>query len=196
MERNLHIDQSELNRIAAGEESAFRLLYDTFHQQVYNQALYYLQSPERASDATQEVFLKLWAKRNVLAEVKDLKSFIFILARNIIISDLRKKVFVQYLDEEASLLQEDTSLPDKQLSFKEAMQIVQEAIDHLSPQQKKAYTLSRTEGLSYAEIAKQMDLSPETVKTHIKQALKSLRTYLSERSVDLGLLIIFLLNHR
>jgi DNA-directed RNA polymerase specialized sigma24 family protein len=46
--------------------------------------------------------------------------------------------------------------------------------------------------MNYEEIAREMELSPETVRTHIKQALKSLRKYLSERSINLALLLLFL----
>ena len=189
----LHIDHDILVQAAGGEESAFRHLYDNFHRQVFNQAYSYLQSAERANDAVQEVFLKLWATREKLSEVRNFKSYLFIIARNIIISDLRKKVLHKYLDEEAAMVEEDTILPDKQLSYKESMELVQKAIDALPPQQKKAYTFSRTLGLNHEEIATEMNISPETVKTHIKQALKSLRKYLSDRHVDLAMLIIFIL---
>lgn len=191
-----HIAGDLLNRIAEGDETAFRTLYDQFHKQVYNQAYNYLQDPGLASDAVQNVFVKIWMVRDKLREVKNPRNYIFIVARNIIISDLRKKVFHKYLDEELAMLEEDTKLPDKQLSLKESMEIIHKAIENLSPQQKKAYTLSRTNGLSIEEISKEMEISQETVKTHIKQSLKSLRKYLSDHSIDLALLIVFILRNR
>lgn len=194
--REIHIDSTLLARIAEGEEIAFRELYDQFNKQVFTQAYNYLQSSELASDAVQEVFIKIWSARLRLPEVKDIKSFIFIVTRNVIVSDLRKKVFHHHLNEETELLQADTVLPDRQLSLKESMAIVLEAIHHLTPQQRKVYTLSRTVGLSHDEIAKQMGISTETVRTHIKQALRSLRKYLSDRSVDLAMLILFIISSR
>lgn len=191
-----HTDPEMLQAVAAGDEPSFRRLYDRYHASVFQQAIYYLQSEELASDAVQDVFIKLWDKKEKLAEVADVKAYIFIVARNIIISSLRKRVFHRQLDEEFEMLEEDTHLPDRQLSFKEALRIVQEGIQSLPSQQQRAYTLSRTGGLSHEAIAKEMALSPETVKTHIKQALKGLRAYLASRSVDLGLLIIFFLHCR
>lgn len=192
----LHNESELLQAIATGDEASFRQLYNQFHLTVFQQAFHYLQSEELASDAVQDIFIKLWDKKEKLAEVKDVKAYIFIVARNIIISTLRKKVFHHRLDEELEMIEEDTHLPDRQLSYKESLQIIQEGINSLPQQQQKAYTLSRTQGLSHEEIAKEMRISTETVKTHIKQALKSLRAYLTSRSVDLGVLIIFLLRCR
>jgi RNA polymerase sigma-70 factor (ECF subfamily) len=187
------IDKNLLVQVAEGDEKAFRRLYDLFNKQVFSQAYIYLQSSELANDAVQEVFIRIWSSKEKLADVKDIRNYIFIVARNVIISDLRRRVLHQYLDEEMEMMDDQTILPDRQLSLKESMKIIQEAIENLSPQQRTAYTLSRNNGLSYDEIAKQMDISLPTVKTHISLALKSLRNYLSQHSVDLALLIIFLI---
>lgn len=187
------IDKNLLVQVAEGDEKAFRHLYDLFNKQVFSQAYIYLQSSELANDAVQEVFIRIWSNKEKLADVKHIRNYIFIVARNVIISDLRRRVLHQYLDEEMEMMDDQTLLPDRQLSLKESMKIIQEAIENLSPQQRTAYTLSRNNGLSYDEIAKQMDISLPTVKTHISLALKSLRNYLSQHSVDLALLIIFLI---
>lgn len=187
------IDKNLLLQVTEGNEKAFRHLYNHFHKPVFSQAYIYLQSAELANDAVQEVFIKIWSSKEKLADVKDIRNYIFIVARNVIISDLRKKVLHQYLDEEIEMMDDQTILPDRQLSLKESTKIIQEAIENLSPQQRMAYTLSRNNGLSYEEIAKQMDISLPTVKTHISLALKSLRNYLSQRSVDLALLVVFLM---
>ncbi|MBV4360395.1 RNA polymerase sigma factor [Pinibacter aurantiacus] len=190
-----HIDKELLVLISEGDEGAFRMLYDQYHKQIFSQAYIYLKSSELASDMVQEVFVKIWSARQKLPEVIDIKSYIFIVTRNIIVSDLRKKIFHRYLDQEAESIEADGILPDRQLSLKESMAIVHKAIEGFPTQQKKTYTLSRVHGLSHDEIAKELNISVETVKSHIKQALKSLRKYLSENSLDLCILLLFVVRN-
>jgi RNA polymerase sigma-70 factor (ECF subfamily) len=58
--------------------------------------------------------------------------------------------------------------------------MLQEAVDHLPPQLNRSFLLSRMAGMSHAEIASQMKLSPLTVKSHIARALTFIRAYLQE----------------
>jgi RNA polymerase sigma-70 factor (ECF subfamily) len=58
--------------------------------------------------------------------------------------------------------------------------IIEAAILQLSPQRKKVFTLSRKEGMTHEEIARELNLSPSTIKRTISDALESIRTYLKE----------------
>ena len=66
---------------------------------------------------------------------------------------------------------------------------LQHALDHLSPQQKLIFTLSRNEGMKHEEIASQLNISRNTVKTHLVHALKTLRVLLHFHSDNVLLLI-------
>ena len=181
-------------RVANGDEHAFRVLYDTYYDLVYRRAFTFLHSSELASDVVQEVFIKIWNYRAKLPEINNIKNFIFVVARNQIITDLRRKALVSYnVNEDADVAEDESFLPDNQLSLKQVRAIVNDAIEQLSPQQKIAFKLSRNEGLSYAEIAKQMELSPLTVKTHISKAIQSIRQYLDSHATDLSMILFLFL---
>ncbi|HKP32095.1 MAG TPA: RNA polymerase sigma-70 factor [Chitinophagaceae bacterium] len=191
---SIHIERALAMRVANGDEHAFRVLYDTYYDLVYRRAFTFLHSSELASDVVQEVFIKIWNYRAKLPEINNIKNFIFVVARNQIITDLRRKALVSYnVNEDADVAEDESFLPDNQLSLKQVRAIVNDAIEQLTPQQKIAFKLSRNEGLSYAEIAKQMELSPLTVKTHISKAIQSIRQYLDSHATDLSMILFLFL---
>jgi RNA polymerase sigma-70 factor (ECF subfamily) len=172
-----------LQLIAQNDGVAFKSVFDHYWDRIYSMALTYLKSPLFAEDAVQEVFVKLWNNRQQLPGVRKFDSYLFIIARNEIISTLRKKVvhtpFDQYLSNE---LTEEALLPDQQLNFKEFQTLIDDAIGKLPSQQQRVYRMSRQEGMSQEQIAHELDISISTIKGHMTKALQSIRTQLSMKS--------------
>jgi RNA polymerase sigma-70 factor (ECF subfamily) len=82
---------------------------------------------------------------------------------------------------------------EQYLSYKEKANQLAEALDQLSPQQRLIFTLNRDKGLKNEEIADQLHLSPNTVKTHMVSALRKIRSILESHATHLfGILLIFL----
>lgn len=167
-----------LQQIADGSEKAFTLLLEQKWNNIYWQALTYVRSSSQAQDIVQDVFLKIWQKRKTLPEVAHFDSFLFIIARNHIISTLRKKTAFP-LGYDALEVEEKYYLPDKTLSRKNLAELIARAIDLLPQQQKTAYLLSRDQGLSHEEIARSMQVSKEAAKKNICRALNFLRSYIN-----------------
>ena len=192
-ENPLHNEKELLERLANADERAFREIYDHYHRAVYYQAYHYLQSAELAEDTVQDVFLKLWSKREGMVEIRSLKSYLFIVARNSIISDLRKKVFHQWLDDVSDIVVDEDLLPDRQINLKQAREVLIDAIASLPQQQQNCFHLSRDEGMGYKEIGQKLGISEHTVKSHMSAALRSIRQALESKAVDLGVLILLFL---
>lgn len=187
------LDDIELIKILQEEnEEAFAELYNRYWKRIYTMALSYTRSPEAAQDIVQDVFLKIWIKKENLLQVREFKPFLFVTARNLIISSLRNRVFHVNLDPDEQV-EEETFLPERQLSYKESVGLLHKAIDLLPPQQQRAYRLSRNEGMRYEDIAQEMGISALTVRTHITKALSFVRKYLTDNSVHPVLLLMILL---
>ena len=75
---------------------------------------------------------------------------------------------------------EETGSPEELLISKQKRALIADVIANLPPQQQTAYRLSRDEGLSYQEIAERMQLSINTIKVHISQALKTLKIFFAQ----------------
>jgi RNA polymerase sigma-70 factor (family 1) len=167
-----------LHQIAAGDGKAFAIIIGRYWNNIYSQALTYIKSTHSAQDIVQEVFLKVWEKRATLPAIERFDSFLFIITRNHIISELRKKIALPLNNDLSESFKEESIIPDKIFSLKQLNDLINKAINLLPQQQKTAFLLSRDQGSSYEAIAIEMELSKETVKKHIGKALNFLRTYI------------------
>ena len=140
----------------------------------------------------QEVFLKLWNKREQLPGVQDFRPWCMTLARHHIIDQVRKQAKAIHADtvflDNAPDMDNST---DHRVRKNDLEQLLQQAVEHLSGQQRTIYTLARMQGLSYEEIGVRLSLSPHTVKTHMARALRSIRGFLHHHG-ELCLLLAFL----
>lgn len=172
---NLNIDESLVGPISRGDEKAFRQLYDLFSPKIYSLSVLYLKSAIAAQDMVQEVFIKLWIKREELVSIQNLEAWIMVVTRNMVLNELKKKV-----PEPMEILPVaiHNAHPEYKLIQKETANIISRAVNNLSPRQKEVYLLSRTEKLTRQEISMKLGLSPETIKEHMHQALKNIRQQL------------------
>ena len=171
-------NESELLiQVASGEQKAFTVLVNYYWNKVYSHALAYSKSVTRAQEITQDIFLKVWHKREALTEVRDFKSYLFILGKRHIISSMRKKL-ESLTGEDLLETREDIHIPDQQLEYKETWNRILEGIEKLPAVRKVIFKKSRLEGLTYEEIAESSHISKNTVKEHIVLALSFLRTYI------------------
>lgn len=192
MNVNAQDERLLLLQVAEGNESAFTVLVERKWNNIYLQALTYVKVSAQAQDIVQEVFLKIWQTRKKLPAVENFDSYLFIIARNHIISALRKKRHLP-LDTDDLELEEKNYLPDRTLAQKNLAALIARAIELLPQQQKKAYLLSRDQELSHEEIAVSMKVSKEAVKKNICRALNFLRHYITTHS---DITILFLILYR
>lgn len=190
---NTYRDDNEkelLAQIASGDTKAFALLFEQYQSKVFSHALTFVKSVEEAEELTTDIFMKVWEHRQQLSSVQSFKSYLFILGRNHLISAIRKKIMVT-VEVPQEHLMENILLPDKQYDVKEMHNIIMQGIEKLSAQQKKVFTMSRLEGLSYEEIAEALAISKRTVKFHMILALNFLREYARYHHLYHFLLLVF-----
>jgi RNA polymerase sigma-70 factor (ECF subfamily) len=187
---SLHNEKIVLRALSAGEERAFRKLYDHYAEKVYSVALLHLKQPELAEDLVQSVFLKLWESRADLDEVQSFAGWFYTLTRNMIISALRKQgtqaSYLDFLKQRQGLLPIN---PDQDIVRKEQLQLIRRGVQQLSAQQRTAFTLQCDEGLSYKIIGERMGISPNTVRVHLFKAMESLRRFVQTHTDDKYLLL-------
>jgi RNA polymerase sigma-70 factor (ECF subfamily) len=187
----LRYDEKELlSQVAGGDEAAYKILFTRYWDQIYSTALMFTKSPDLSEDLAQDVFAKIWEKRQNLSGVDKLEGYLFITARNLIFDRMRKKVLTaendEYLQEYFS---DPAASPQEKYEMKEMNAIIQKGISQLPAQQQTAFRLSRFGGLSHEEIAAEMGIAKQTVKSHIGRAIISLRKTLEAHSDKLLILI-------
>lgn len=191
--KGLNNEKHLLNCIAQGDQQSYRVVFNHYWDQVYSTAFTFTKSAEVSRDLAQDIFVQIWTKREALKNVSRFESYLYITTRNLIIDRLRKKVYVPENEEYLKNYFEETCYhPGQQLELKELEQAVNQAIRHLPPQQQTAFRLSRFQGLSHEEIAHQMGISKQSVKSYIVRAIVQVR-HLLEQHTGNSLLYTFVL---
>jgi RNA polymerase sigma-70 factor (family 1) len=185
-----HIEQDQLRLIAEGCELSFRKLYDLYAARIYTMAFGYLKSTMEAQDVVQEIFIKIWEKRDSLTEVGNFPAYLHVMTRNLLINKLQKKIPVfSQVGLTQEVIPEDRHLPHQQLDYRELTGLISQAIAQLPPRQQQVYCLSREKGLNHQQIAKELGLSYDTVREHMSKALKNIRASLEKQYGQYGLLL-------
>ena len=163
--------------VAGGNEDAFRVLFNGYRSRLYTYILKLSRSNEIAEDTVHDVFLKLWENRQNLAHVDNLNAYLYRMAHNKAYTGFKRRakesLILALLEKEQTGIYEGAS--DDSISTKEVREFIQQAVNKLTPQQKKVFLLSRQEGLKLDEIATTLQISKNTAKNHLIQALHTLR---------------------
>lgn len=174
-------------------EKDFRIIFDAYKNRLFGYVLAISHSHYTAEEITQEIFLKLWLCRDVLDRVDNLEHYIFTIARNKTLNHLRKAATdSKLMDELRQKMLPAANNVEENSAMAEAERLLHEAIGLLSPRRRLVYQLSRQQGLNHDQIARQLQLSDNTVKNHLVEALAFIRSYL-ERHGAISLLICWLL---
>jgi len=177
-DRNTYEESRLIALLNEGSHYAFQVIYDRYRNRIYQIGVRYLKSPLLAQDVVQDVFMKLWFERCHIQADLPVEAWLFTVARNGILNQLKKlagqwkAAGVTHKDHEQA-----ASVLD-QIIASEDLGVLQAAVGRLPLQQKLVYQYVRQENLSYFQIAEKMRISPLTVKTHMARALKEIRNYL------------------
>jgi len=168
-----------LARVAEGDERAFGIVFHHYRSKIYSYAFHLSGDTAQADELVQEVFLKVWLNRDKLPHVLRFENYLFTIARNQVF-DMLKTIAreSEFRRQIAGLLDAGANPVEDQLLNRENELRLRQALDQLPPRQRLIFTLSRNQGMKHEEIADHLNISRHTVKTHLVQALKTLRTLL------------------
>jgi RNA polymerase sigma-70 factor (family 1) len=170
-------------------EELFTSLFYSYKDRLFGYVLAMTHSRYTAEEITQEIFLKLWLCRNELFMVEKPESYLFTIAKNKTLNYLRKAQYDEKLIAEIKNRMNPLSNDvEEQLSISENSRLLNEAVTMLSPQRQLVYRLSRYQGLNHKQIAEEMQISRNTVKNHLVQALRFIKTYLNNKGIFLFIL--------
>jgi RNA polymerase sigma-70 factor (ECF subfamily) len=179
--------------IANGDELAFTRLFDNYRDKIYSIAFKITRSTTISEEIVQDVFLKIWLRRDRLIEIENFNAYLFVVTRNHVYKALKQiaKNYELTAFTEKDQLAGDNDSADLVME-KEYSSLLRKAIDRLPNQQKKVYQYIKEKGLKREEAAGLLHLSPETVKYHLAEAMKNIRNFCMLRlDMFIGFIICF-----
>ena len=138
-----------------------------------------LQDAEEAEDLSQDIFMSLWQNRGNLKQIDNLDAYLFRIARNAVFRYIeRSLLFKNYQSRQLSDDNSDLYEIESELNAKELELIIAIAVERMPSQRRKIYQMSREQGLSNENIARELNISKRTVENHLTQALADIRKIL------------------
>ncbi len=170
--------------LSEGNTDAFVQIFNRYRDRIYLVAMRYVKSQVLSEEIVQDIFMKLWTNRESLSEVLNFEAWFLTIAKNYILSYLKRMAMERTVREkwieEVPQTEETT---DHRIRHAEYSQLLQQALDNLPAQQRLVYTMAREQKLSYKAISKELSLSSNTVKTHMARALQSIRTFFKQQGL-------------
>ena len=183
-----------LKELINGNKKAFLNIFNIYRKEVYAYSLSILKSKTYAEEIVQEVFLKIWLKREDFNESLALKPYLIVTTKNMSLNFLKRATYDKKMREEIFYQSQKSFNPIyKKIREKELKNIQGKAIDLLPPRRKLIFEMSRNDGKSYKDISQELGISENTVKSQMGKALKTIRVFLLKNSdISFTLLILVL----
>ena len=148
-------EQELIERIRRGDLVSFKAMFERYYGGVHAFTRGVVDNGFHAEEITQNVFIRLWLKREALDPSRNFKAFLYTLARHEIADYFRSDRYDR-----------------RRLRLR---QLVLDEIDRMPAQRREVFRLSRIEGLTNDEIARRLRISKRTVEGHLNAALRTLR---------------------
>jgi RNA polymerase sigma-70 factor (ECF subfamily) len=178
-----------LRRVSADDSAAFAELVERFQERIYYTAYRMLGNHLDADEVVQETFVRVYRRREELANVTNIASFLIRIATNYAIDILRKRRGRSRVPEDPSSLPGEIQIelsrgvktPAEQFKNKALMEEIWRAMAQLPPKQKITALLHDVEGYSKSEIAQILDCPEATVRSNLHIARRKLKRMLMRR---------------
>lgn len=184
----MHRDQPDttehnelLIKLRKGDQLAFAEIYNLYRGKMYTYACNLCKSTETAEEIVQEVFIRIWQKKEQINTEMNFAAYLKKVTLNHVLNHLKKVARDRRLQEELFIyIDTIRNTTEDNLLEKELLKTHDQAIALLPPQKKLIYQMSRNEEMTHEQIAEKLNISKNTVKNHMVEATKFIRSYVSK----------------
>ena len=181
MYNNTNFNDTELRNIIEGQIGSFELLFRKYYQVLCHYCMGILDDAKKTEDVVQDTFVYLWENRRKINIKTSLKSYLYQSVRHGALKVIRSRALEQrhlpYLTEFIKYLERSEFSEDELDRLRE----VEQAIDELPPSCKNVFLMSVVDRKSYKEIAGELGISLNTVKTQVSKAYRLIRGKVRDR---------------
>ncbi|PST82885.1 RNA polymerase subunit sigma-70 [Pedobacter yulinensis] len=169
-------DEELLDLLARNDHAAYHVIYERYSGLLYMHAWKRLRNREECRDLVQEIFLALWNRRRELLLNKGLKVYLYTAVRNRVIDRCEHlQVREVFRSSFRAVFNEGHNVTDHLIRQKQLIQLIETEVSALPGKMREVFELSRKANLSHRQIAEALNISEQTVRKQINNALKILR---------------------
>lgn len=179
-------DADLIRRIGDKDRLALRTLFARYHLRLYRFLTRLTKNEAMAEELVNEVFLKVWRSAGSFKGNSAASSWIFAIAHNAAISQLRKRREDPLSEERAALLADESDTPEETAIKASKADAIRACMDRLSTDHREVIDLVYYQERSVREVAQIVGIPENTVKTRMFHARQKLGVLLSEAGVDRG----------
>lgn len=171
-----YTDQELTALLREGDHEAYTEIYKRYFKLLLKHALSRLKNEDESKDVVQELFTHLWYKHTLLTPDRNISNYLYTAVRNRIFDLIsRKNLESKYIAALPASIDTAECITDHTVRESQLRQLINKEIQALPPKMREVFQLSRNENLSHKEIAKKLNLTEQSVRSHIKNALKIVR---------------------
>jgi len=167
------LETKDINNVC--DEQVYNTIFRANSKTVFNYIYYKFGNEEKARDAVQEAFVKLW-ENCAKVSPKKAKSYVYTIANNMYLNVIKaEKVRLKYADKSLKTTNESPEFLMEENEFKEKLN---SALNSLPENQRTTFLMNRIDGKKYAEIAELENVSVKAIEKRMHLALKTLREHI------------------
>lgn len=186
-------EKQHLQKLQDGDLASFTWIFDKYYQHTYNFCLSFIKSPADAEEITTDVFVTIWKKRAILDPERSIRPFLFKITKDLTWNHL--KMISRNQSKKAQFLlnyvEQQGVSADHEVIYQEYEYKLKALLQKLTPQQQKIFTLKYFKGKDLNQIAEELAISKNTVKSHLAKS----KHFVLSNIPSLGILLILLLTN-
>ena len=176
MEKFLHTEKELLEKLKVGDTFAFEVLFYKYRNKIKGFATRLVPTQIDPEEIVQEVFVKIWLKKEYIDPEKNFQSYLFSIAKNLVLDHLKSAVNRKLYFVEEHFQQDLISEEDAEIQFSaDTEERMLSLIQQIPERRREIFCLSRVDGLSYKQIAERLNITENTVDSQIRNSLTFLR---------------------
>lgn len=158
-------------------KAEFKQIFDRYFDTIRSFIFYRCGDVDAASDMAQDVFMKIWEKRDQI-DTSQIKALLYKIANDMVISNYRKNTTRLDYEQSMTTNSEAQLSPEEELNFQELSASYAKALEQMPEIQRVVFLMNRNDEMKYQEIAECLQLSVKAVEKRMSGALQYLRTQL------------------
>ncbi|MCG8309081.1 MAG: RNA polymerase sigma-70 factor [Cytophagales bacterium] len=176
------INKLLLEGLRTGDDRAFNELYNSYREPAIRFCNSILKDAEESENIIQEVFIKIWNRKESINPELNFTSYLFTIIKNRVFDHLKELKKNEFLKEKFWEKVLEYKAVDNEIK-EERFARIKEAVEGLSEKRREIIKLNYEEGKSYEEIARQLNISKNTVKNQLVKAKQVIRAQLKVASM-------------